>query len=124
MIRSLRFRILAWYALSLTLTVSCFGGFLYWRMRESKISEMDLELRGAGQSMLAALNPLEEFEFQWDKPLGAVPDFSDFSKMGPPPGGGRRGGRVRGGLGGPGFGGPGYGGRGFGGGFGGGFDGP
>lgn len=107
MIRSLRFRILAWYAVSLTLTVTCFGGVLYWRMRESKISAMDLELRGAGQSMLAALNALHEFDFQWDKPLGTVPDLSE---IGPPPGGGRRGGRGRGGPGGPGFGGSGFGG--------------
>lgn len=115
MIRSLRFRILAWYVLSLLLTVGCFGGFLYWRMRESKISEMDLELRGAGQTLVAALNAFPPWDFQWDKPLGTIPDPRDFPEYGPPGGRGgggeRRGGRGRG-FGRPEFGGPGFGGPG------------
>jgi two-component system OmpR family sensor kinase len=97
MIRSLRFRILAWYTISLTLTVSAFGGFLYWRMRESRISEMDLELRGAGQTLLKAVNTLHDFELEWDKPLGSIPDIRDMQQFMPPPegrgGGERRGGR-------------------------------
>src|SRR5687768_1174198 len=109
MIRSLRFRILAWYVLSLLLTVGCFGGFLYWRMREAKISEMDLELRGAGQTLVAALNAFPEWDFKWDKPLGTIPDLRDYPQFGPPPGG-RGGGDRRGGRG-RGFGGPGFGGQ-------------
>jgi hypothetical protein len=123
MIRSLRIRILAWYAISLTLTVASFGGFLYWRMRESRISEMDAELRGAGQSLLSSVNALHDFDFLRDKPLGTMPDADEFPLLGPPPGG--RGGERRmprgfgggpgGRGGGPGMGGPGFGGSSFGG---------
>src|SRR5262249_43702342 len=59
MFRSLRWRLLAWHAGILVLTVAGFGAALYARIRQVRLGEVDAELRAAARPLegILALPP-------------------------------------------------------------------
>jgi heavy metal sensor kinase len=59
MFRSLRWRLLAWHAGILVLTVAGFGAALYYRIRQVRLGEVDAELRAAARTLegILALPP-------------------------------------------------------------------
>jgi heavy metal sensor kinase len=68
MIRSIRGRLQAWYALVLLAVVASFAGLLYYRVRETRFREIDVKLESAGQYLDAALRSAPPGELDGPRP--------------------------------------------------------
>ena len=55
MFKSLRWRLLAWHAGILVLTVAGFGVALYYQIRQARLTEIDAELQAAARSLEGTL---------------------------------------------------------------------
>jgi two-component system OmpR family sensor kinase len=86
MFKSIRWRLLAWHAAILILTVAGFGAALYFQIRKSRFDEIDADLQSSARSLEGTLR-------------GFPPPVLDGGP--PPPNGGGPGGGPGGGGGGP-----------------------
>src|SRR6188472_3590926 len=80
MIRSIRVRLLLWYAVVLTGVVGGFAGLLYYEVRAARLAEVDAQLEAAAASLESALRGFPQFEL-----TGESPPFPPPKKFGPPP---------------------------------------
>jgi heavy metal sensor kinase len=86
MIRSIRWRLQAWYALVLASVVVSFAAILYYRERENRFQEADAQLKAAAHYLDAALRtapPHERTGLEPDGPPWPPPD--DHPPRGRPP---------------------------------------
>jgi heavy metal sensor kinase len=77
MVRSIRVRLLAWYAVVLTGVVGGFAALLYYEVRAARLAELDAQLDAAAASLESALRLFPPFELTGE---GLPP-----KKPGPPP---------------------------------------
>ena len=62
MVRSIRVRLLAWYAVVLTGVVGGFAALLYYEVRDARLAEVDAQLEAAAASLESALRLFPQFE--------------------------------------------------------------
>jgi two-component system, OmpR family, sensor kinase len=80
MIRSIRVRLLLWYAVVLTGVVGGFAGLLYYEVRAARLAEVDAQLEAAAASLESALRLFPPFELTGEGPPPPPP-----RELGPPP---------------------------------------
>jgi two-component system, OmpR family, sensor kinase len=80
MVRSIRVRLLLWYAVVLAGVVGGFAGILYYEVRAARLAEVDAQLDAAAASLESALRGFPRFELS-----GEPPPFPPPKKFGPPP---------------------------------------
>jgi two-component system, OmpR family, sensor kinase len=80
MIRSIRVRLLLWYAVVLTGVVGGFAGLLYSEVKAARLAEVDAQLDAAAASLESALRLFPPFELAGESPPPPPP-----KKSGPPP---------------------------------------
>jgi two-component system, OmpR family, sensor kinase len=90
MIRSIRVRLLLWYAVVLTGVVGGFAGLLYYEVRAARLAEVDAQLEAAAASLESALRLFPPFELTGEsQPPPPPPPPREFGpppkKFGPPP---------------------------------------
>jgi heavy metal sensor kinase len=87
MIRSIRVRLLLWYAVVLTGVVGGFAGLLYYEVRAARLAEVDAQLEAAAASLESALRLFPPFELTGEsQPPPPPKDFGPPPKdPGPPP---------------------------------------
>src|SRR3954465_10960248 len=86
MIRSIRVRLLLWYAVVLTGVVGGFAGLLYYEVRAARLAEVDAQLEAAAASLESALRLFPPFELSGESPPPPPKDFGPPpKKFGPPP---------------------------------------
>src|SRR5690242_3158173 len=78
MVRSIRVRLLVWYAIVLTGVVGGFAGLLYYEVRAARLAEVDAQLDAAAASLESALRLFPPFELTGESPPPP-------KKFGPPP---------------------------------------
>ena len=78
MVRSIRLRLLLWYAAVLTAVVGGFAVLLYYEVRAARLAEIDGQLDAAAAGLESSLRLFPRFELTGEEP----PDRPDF---GPPP---------------------------------------
>jgi heavy metal sensor kinase len=89
MIRSLRWRLQAWYALVLFGVVAGFAAILYYRVYEARLQAIDRRLEAWGQYLDATLRSFPNHELDGTPPPkpppGKGPRFKDDKRPPPPP---------------------------------------
>jgi two-component system OmpR family sensor kinase len=75
MIRSMRWRLLAWYATVLTTAIGGFALLLYFQSRRARLSQIDEQLAGAVEYLDATLRRLPPAAIDWEgrPPVGLPP---------------------------------------------------
>src|SRR4051812_48571341 len=86
MIRSIRVRLLLWYAVVLTGVVGGFAGLLYYEVRAARLAEVDAQLEAAVASLESALRLFPPFELSGESPPPPPKKFGPPPKKKPPPG--------------------------------------
>src|SRR3954465_11535920 len=86
MIRSIRVRLLLWYAVVLTGVVGGFAGLLYYEVRAARRAEVDAQLEASAASLESALRLFPPFELTGESLPGPPPKKFPPPKKKPPPG--------------------------------------
>jgi len=84
MVRSIRVRLLVWYAVVLTGVVGGFAGLLYYEVRAARLAEVDAQLDAAAASLESALRLFPPFELTGEGPPPPPKKFGPPPKKGPP----------------------------------------
>src|SRR5689334_16067055 len=84
MVKSIRVRLLVWYAVVLTGVVGGFAGLLYYEVRAARLAEVDAQLDAAAASLESALRLFPPFELTGEGPPPKKPGPPPKKK--PPPG--------------------------------------
>jgi heavy metal sensor kinase len=84
MVRSIRVRLLIWYAVVLTGVVGGFAGLLYYEVRAARLAEVDAQLDAAAASLESALRLFPPFELTGESPPPPPKKFGPPPKKGPP----------------------------------------
>lgn len=80
MLKSIRWRLLLWYAAMLLVVIAGFATYLYWSAERAAIQQFDVRLEGAARYLDAALRPFPMRAMLRTRPM-EMPDGS----FGPPP---------------------------------------
>jgi heavy metal sensor kinase len=86
MVRSIRVRLLAWYAVVLTGVVGGFAALLYYEVRDARLAEVDAQLEAAAASLESALRLFPQFELTGEPAPPPPPKRKPPPKKKPPPG--------------------------------------
>src|SRR5438045_9099146 len=86
MVRSIRVRLLIWYAVVLTGVVGGFAGLLYYEVRAARLAEVDAQLDAAAASLESALRLFPQFELTGESPPPPPKQFGPPPKKKGPPG--------------------------------------
>jgi two-component system, OmpR family, sensor kinase len=77
MVRSMRWRLLAWYATVLTAVIGGFALLLYFQARRARLQQIDEQLAGAVEFLDATLRRLPPAEIDWERrPPFGLPAYS------------------------------------------------
>jgi two-component system, OmpR family, sensor kinase len=77
-VRSIRFRLLAWYAVVLTVVVGGFAAVLYYEVRAARLAEVDAQLEAAAAGLDSALRLFPPHELNGEAPPFAQPPKKGF----------------------------------------------
>src|SRR5262245_56803586 len=83
MVRSIRLRLLLWYAAVLTAVVGGFAVILYYEVRSSRLREIDAQLDASAAGLEAALRLFPPHELTGEDPPRPRPEKGPYEK-GPP----------------------------------------
>src|SRR5262245_49616340 len=83
MTRSIRVRLLLWYAVVLSGVVGGFAGLLYYEVRAARLAEVDAQLEAGAASLESALRSFPQFELTGEGPPPKKPPPPP-KKKGPP----------------------------------------
>ena len=77
MVRSMRWRLLAWYATVLAAVIGGFALLLYFQTRRARLQQIDEQLAGAVDYLDATLRRLPPTEIDWEgRPPFGLPPYS------------------------------------------------
>src|SRR5438270_5642948 len=84
MVRSIRVRLLIWYAVVLTGVVGGFAGILYYEVRAARLAEVDAQLETAAAGLESALRLFPQHELTGEGPPPPPKGGPPPKKKGPP----------------------------------------
>lgn len=75
MVRSIRWRLLTWYAVMLLFVIVSFATYLYWSAERSALQQIDTRLEGSVRYLEAAIRPFPVREMLRLNPFSSPPPF-------------------------------------------------